>query len=465
MRKAFLNKNTLVSVAAALALLFALCFALPYDSYAADDGQSLKERYIRFSYSFTECNGTSHPFQASGLPYSPNYNTTYPEHYLTYMLLCDTDHVVRVDGEGVTSDNVTLTSMDPSVLDVDGSGNVTLHKAGSVMIRATVPADEEYEACTIYLDVTVDRHLGYDESAYMHFEGDPESLGLADIDTGDGPRKVIVPLRPGASVVKYSSDHPEIAYVDQNGMVTPLSAGEARIAAEIDDGGGKYKAYRLVGEVNVTGASVLQSPQEITGELGPFTIDWHDGLQLDLHAETDIQYQVLSGSFASVDQTGFVSFTHKGTAIIKATAVGTDDYLPAETTILITAVDPASEQPAQVDDKPAASGAAENGDLQAKIAQARSLKKPSLKVKAKKGKKIKITWGKVANADGYIVYVKYPGTKKYVKATSRNANVKSVTHRGLSKRKVYKYKVRAYKIVGGQIYYSPFSKVKKARAK
>ena len=457
MRKALLNKSIAASAAVVLTLLFALYFALPCNSYAADGSSPLKERYAWFSYSYNECNGKAHTDE--NLPYSYNYSTTYPEHYLTYMLLCDTDHVIRVNGEGVTNDKVTFTSMDPTVLEVDSAGNVTLHKTGTAVIRATVAADEEYEECTIYLDVNADRHPGYDETVNVRFEGDPESMGLADMDTGEGPRKLIVPLRPGASV-KYSSENPSVAYVDRNGTVTPLSAGEADIVFDIDDGGGKYKACRFFKSVKVTGASVLQRPQEITGESGPFTIDWHDGLQLDLQAKTDIQYQVISGSFASVDQTGFVSFSSEGTAIIKATAVETDDYLSDEITILITARDYATEEEARKADE-----AARRAEEDKLVAQALSLGKPSLKVKAKKGKKIKITWSRVANADGYIVYVKYPGAKKYAEATTRNAGVKSVTHKGLSKRKIYKYKIRAYKKVGDQIYYSPFSKVKKARAR
>ena len=85
--------------------------------------------------------------------------------------------------------------------------------------------------------------------------------------------------------------------------------------------------------------------------------------------------------------------------------------------------------------------------------------------KALKGKKNKITWDKVENADGYVVYVKYPGAKKYVKAVTRDATVKSVTHKGLSRNRVYRYKVRAYKRVSGKTYYGPFSRVKKAKAR
>ena len=145
-----------------------------------------------------------------------------------------------------------------------------------------------------------------------------------------------------------------------------------------------------------------------------------------------------------------MKFKGKGSASIKVSAAGDDEFLPAEVIINITAHDYAEEKAAA---------------LRAEIARARSLKKPTLSIKALKGRKNKLTWGKVANAAGYIVYVRYPGRKKYVKAAVRKATVKSVTHKGLSKGKVYKYKVRAYKKVNGKIYYSPFSRIRKARVR
>jgi hypothetical protein len=127
--------------------------------------------------------------------------------------------------------------------------------------------------------------------------------------------------------------------------------------------------------------------------------------------------------------------------------------------------DPGTTDPPGNDDDEAARQAAEKAALRAEIAKAKSLKKPTLTVKALKGRKIKLTWSKVANADGYIVYIKYPGKSKYVKAVTKNATVKSVTHKGLSRNRVYYYKVRTYKKVNGKCYYGPFSKAKRAKAR
>jgi hypothetical protein len=225
-----------------------------------------------------------------------------------------------------------------------------------------------------------------------------------------------------------------------------------------DDGNGKYKQRTTPKRLGITvRGEDTRSEQKITGNLGPFTVDWHDGIKLDLSAQTDIQYSVSGTGSPSVDSSGVVTFQGKGAATVTAVAIASEKYRSAEATIKITAKDYAEEEVAKQ--------VAQYTAIQKEIAKARALKAPTFKVKAKKGRKNKLTWSKVANADGYIVYVRYPGTKKYVAAITKRANVKSVVHKGLSKRKVYRYKVRAFKRVNGVTYYGPYSKARKVKAK
>lgn len=84
------------------------------------------------------------------------------------------------------------------------------------------------------------------------------------------------------------------------------------------------------------------------------------------------------------------------------------------------------------------------------------LGKPSIKVKNLKGKKIKVTWKKVKDADKYQVRAVI-GKKKIQKTTSK---VK-ITLKGLAKKKTYKISVRAYNKAG----YGKWSKVKKVKVK
>jgi len=490
------------------------------DGGSEDPSGGLADRLLRFTYGCTDCLGKSYYLGEEQIGYYQ-----YPSYFGVDMMLCDTDHVVQVTGDGVTAQNVTFTSLQPDVLEIDDKGNVTLRTTGKAVIKATVAADDKYKESTVYLGVTIDRHDGWIGELEVHYADHPSGWGL-DLNTAEGPQQLVVPLRPGVSA-SYSVDHPRIVDVDENGVLTPLSPGYSGIRINVDDGGGKYKAGFLDVGINVTGGDI-RDPQEITGDRGPFTIDWHDGLALSFQAKTDIQYSVLAGgNVASVDQSGFVRFSGPGTAHIRVYAINSKEYQEAEITVEISAHDYDAEEAARLAEEEAARIAAEEeaariaaeeeaariaaeeeaariaaeeaaqkaaeeeaarkdeeeasqasgqgqgpepilspeAVLKEQIAKAKSLKKPTLKVTALKGKKIKLSWGKVDNADGYIVYVRYPGSKKYVKAASRDATVKSVTHRGLSKKKVYRYKVRAYKKVNGKTYYSPYSKIKKAKAK
>ncbi len=678
------------ALAALVLLWLVLIFAASGETLALDEGASGQVRHVWFSYGYTECNSKVHPLTSNTI--TPGDDSAFPQNYSTEMMLCDTDHKVRVEGQGVTADNVTLESLNPSMLAVDSEGNVTLNKEGSATIKATVAADDVYDERTVYLYVKAGRHDGWDGSTHWaYYEDRARDWGL-DLDVSDGPHQINMCLRPGAKAYCYSSQ-PEIAYVSRDGVITPLSAGTAYINFVVDDGGGRYKPAGFMCFANITGESTLKE-QEITGDLGPFEINWHDGLQLDLHAETKLEYSVINGDNVSVDETGFVEFTQDcQAATIQVVAVPNEEYKSAVAVIYISAVnqeeleerdirfeygctecggyvrpvsaegightnsgtaayptyytvdmmmcdtdhvlrvkqvagdvvigndisltslnpeileinsagkvtlkstgkgkikafvpaddtyagrtvyltvnvgrhDPydstvpfryagkpadsgldldVSEGPQQLvaplrpgagvisytsddpavasvdsdgvvtplaaghtvlrltiddgngkyrtpdgpvllditvtktatepggnttadpagktTDSKAAAKAAQAAALKKEIAKAKSLKRPSFKVKALKRHRNKLTWGKVANAGGYIVYIKYPGSKKFVKAVTRKANVKSVTHKGLSKGKVYRYKVRAFKKVKGVTYYGPFSKVRKVRAK
>ena len=90
------------------------------------------------------------------------------------------------------------------------------------------------------------------------------------------------------------------------------------------------------------------------------------------------------------------------------------------------------------------------------------LKKVSkIKLQNLKKRKVRITWKKVKNADGYQVYraTKKNGKYKLVKVVKGNKKV-SYTNTKLKKNKKYYYKVRAYRTVKGKKVYGAFSSKK-----
>lgn len=468
MRDAVQKQWNIAAAVAIAALLLVLSFVFSCEAFA-DDG--LKDRHAQLTYGYTECTGEVHEASNEQIISSGSEGC-----FALTMMLCDTDHVLHIEGDGITADNVTFTSSNPDVLDIDNEGHATLNKAGTARITATVAADEEYAETNLYLDVRVDRHEGWLGGGPRYVDR-PAAWAL-DIGTNDGPHQLAIDLRPGASAT-FASENIHVAYVDQYGMLTPVAEGTTHIRIEVDDGGGRYKACSFSWTVKVSGETILLD-QEITGITEDHIhIDWHDGLQLKLQAKTDIEYKFgISTVDASVDQNGFMTVSGPGSVCVIAQAKAGNGYKPAVRIFYVIAHDYAAEEAERIAAeeeaarkaeeearKAAEEQAAKEAALKAEIAKAQSLKRPTLKVKALKKKKIKLTWGKVENADGYIVYVKIPGKKKYVKAVTRNATVKSVTHKGLSKGRVYKYKVRAFKKVNGKVYYSPYSKVRKAKVK
>ena len=91
-------------------------------------------------------------------------------------------------------------------------------------------------------------------------------------------------------------------------------------------------------------------------------------------------------------------------------------------------------------------------------------KKIAVKNSAKKT--AKLSWKKVAGADGYEVYRANTEKGKFKKiATGKSGKSISYTNKKLSKNKTYYYKVRAYKNVNGKKVYGAYSQVVKVKIK
>lgn len=105
----------------------------------------------------------------------------------------------------------------------------------------------------------------------------------------------------------------------------------------------------------------------------------------------------------------------------------------------------------------------ENSDTEVTVS------KPTLKsVKAiKKGHKIKVSWNKVSNANGYqVCWYKDKKCKKTVaKKNINNANTTTYSGKGFAKGKKYYVCVRAYKNVNGSKIYGKKSNIKSVKAK
>lgn len=170
--------------------------------------------------------------------------------------------------------------------------------------------------------------------------------------------------------------------------------------------------------------------QKISGKAA-YTKSIGKQFRLDAKGRTALVYKTSNRKIATVDSRGIVTIKGYGKCRITVTAKASAYYKSATKIITVKGV----------------------------------LAKPKLKAAARRGGMVKLTWSKVEGADGYKVYIKAPGSKKFRLAVTKNKKVKGVTNRGLMKGRKYSYKVRAFKKVGGKTVYSRYTKVVRVKVK
>lgn len=92
-------------------------------------------------------------------------------------------------------------------------------------------------------------------------------------------------------------------------------------------------------------------------------------------------------------------------------------------------------------------------------------KRPELKGKNIKKKKLKVTWKKDSRASGYVIYLasnsKFKKQKKYT--VKKSSSKKTISN--LKKKKTYYIRMRSYKTSGGKRIYSSYSKTRRIKIK
>ena len=103
--------------------------------------------------------------------------------------------------------------------------------------------------------------------------------------------------------------------------------------------------------------------------------------------------------------------------------------------------------------------------LYRKVSAKTALKTPAVRLRSGK-KKITVKWGRIAGADGYVIYRSNKRSSGYKKVrTITKGSTVSFVNKKLKKKKTYYYKIRAYRNVNGRKVYSSYSAVKKCKTK
>lgn len=363
---------------------------------------------------------------------------------------------LSIFADGVTADYEIL---DPEIMNMDEDGIISFNGLGEGRLKITTRENDLYLSGSYYVKIS---SVKYDYSLWMEHDNVKAKMSQQGF-------QIKANCTPSSANLAYRITNPSngIITVDDKGYVTFLKAGEAAVlvtAPETD----KYVEKKAVVKFVITEDRIAQ---EIKGN-APSETEFGKDFTLDMSASTDISFSSSDKTLAIVDADGLVHFIRPGTVKITVTAEPTSEYQGASRVITITARDSAAEAAAAAAQQAAAdkARAAEAAKACAAADQAqanelaKSLKKPKIKVKRQK-KKNKISWKKVKGASGYVLYVKYPGTGEYVPAVTKGSNIKSVTHKGLTRKKTYKYRLRAYVKVGNAISYGPYSKVASGKVK
>ncbi len=204
---------------------------------------------------------------------------------------------------------VTWLSNNTDVITVDESGIITALNAGT----ATIVVTTQDGAYTATCQITVIRtNIPIEEIAISPFNIQlllPDGYKQLDV--------VFTPKNASNKNLTWSSNAPNIAKVDNYGLVTAVSEGYAQITATSEDGGKSadcfvrvYNNVILIEEFKLH-INSLELNQGETNQIRPIFIP-------ENASNKNINWNSSNQNIARVDASGFVSAINPGTAIITA---------------------------------------------------------------------------------------------------------------------------------------------------
>lgn len=229
--------------------------------------------------------------------------------YKTNMVPGDTQKLAAEVAPEDKAGSVIWSSSDEGVLKVDSQGNVTAVADGTATITATV---DGVSACTDTITV---------KTPAVGATGVSLNSDKLELKVGEVASKLIATVEPANATnqnLEWVSSNEDVATVDQDGNVTPVSAGSATVTVKTVDGG-------------FTAACKVTVIQPVTG----ISLDLHDtkivgaGTQqlvatvAPVDASQAVVWKSDDESVAKVDQNGLVTAVSKGKAnVVVTTADG-----------------------------------------------------------------------------------------------------------------------------------------------
>ena len=206
--------------------------------------------------------------------------------------------------ENASNKNVVWSSTNEAVATVDQTGLVSAHKAGQTQIVATTEEGGLTAAC----DVTVNQYvteIALDAVTATLYTNETLQLN-ATVAPNDATNKSVA----------WTSSNPTVASVDQNGLVTALSAGSAMITVAAQDGSGIENSCAVTVKQRVESVSLDQTAvslmagntQQLTATVLPTSA-----------SNKNVVWSSSDSAIASVSQSGLVTAHKAGSAQITVT--------------------------------------------------------------------------------------------------------------------------------------------------
>ena len=208
---------------------------------------------------------------------------------------------VEPDGTGST---VEWTSSNPSVASVNQNGDVKAVSAGTATITAA--AGGKRAACEVTVNVPLKGiTINGNQTSIRKGSTTQLSVSFDPEDTTDNKN------------VSWSSDDPEIASVDQNGLVTAVADGSTTIRARAGSVDGTYTI--TVEEVPLQSISIKNETTIHRGETETLQVTFAPENTTD---DRTVRWSTSDPTIAAVDGNGTVTAVEKGQAVITAKVGG-----------------------------------------------------------------------------------------------------------------------------------------------
>lgn len=210
-----------------------------------------------------------------------------------------TTYTAIITPDYTTDKTVEWSVDDETIATVDENGVVTPVTSGTFILTATA---KDGSGVTASKTITVTQGVTSIEIS-----------GTDSITEATTYSVIITPNYATNKEVEWSISNSEIAIVDQNGLVTPITSGIVTITATAKDGSGisaskEINIIKLAESIVITGEDSISSPAQYTATVSP-----------DYTSDKEVNWSVDNKEIATVDENGIVTPVTSGTVILTAT--------------------------------------------------------------------------------------------------------------------------------------------------